>query len=68
MRFTRKKKLMDAYYSSDDKDIHKFLWFPVTIDGETRWLEQASIRYKVKQESGMFDKYYYWYPWQFLND
>lgn len=59
MRFTRKKKLIDAYFNGDTKDIHKFLWFPVTIDGETRWLEDAHIKYKVKQERGLFDKYYY---------
>ncbi len=29
----------------DIKVKHKFLWFPVCIDRNCRWLENASIRY-----------------------
>ena len=68
MRFTREKRLIEAYYTNEHKDVYKFLWFPMTIGGETRWLEYANIRYKVKQEKGFInDYYYYWEPWDFLN-
>jgi len=27
----------------ENRTISKFLWFPVTINGETRWLERATF-------------------------
>jgi len=30
----------------DEKIISKFLWFPLTIDDETRWLER--VKYKKR--------------------
>lgn len=32
----------------DTKIITKFLWLPLTLDGETRWLERVSIKVKLK--------------------
>lgn len=34
------------YKDRECRIITKFLWFPVTIKGETRWLERASIKQK----------------------
>ena len=69
MRFTREKELIECYYNSTPKIVHnRFLWFPLTIDGETRWLEEATILYRVRVEDGLFfGKYYYWKAWEFLN-
>lgn len=70
MRFTRKKKLMYNYWNDTNKDVTKFLWFPITLYGETRWLETATIRYMVKREYSVFvgDYYYYWDAKEFLNE
>lgn len=68
MRFTRKKQLMEAYLDSTKKIKTKFLWWPMTIDGETRWLETATIMYRVKKDEDIFSNtIYYWKPWEFVN-
>ena len=41
----------------DTRIITKFLWFPVTIEGETRWLEMANI----KQRFYLGDSWSTWY-------
>jgi len=41
MRFTKEKEMIKAYWSNKRKYKTKDLWWPVTIDGETRWLETA---------------------------
>ena len=33
----------------DKRIIEKFLWFPIEIDGETRWLEKCKILQCVKR-------------------
>lgn len=70
MRFTAQKELKKAYTTGlkDKKLIQRFLWFPVTIDGETRWLEEATYLCKVDYTDGVFfGRYYYWKPWEFCN-
>lgn len=68
MRFTKEKRLREAYYNNSIKYVQKFLWWPMTIDGETRWLETADILYRVQQDKDLFfDYYYYWEPQQFIN-
>ena len=69
MRFTKEKELKDSYINNTRKYKHKFLWFPLTIDGETRWLEEAHIVYKVVKKYDMWgDPYYYWEAWEFVNE
>ena len=69
MRFTQKKELLEAYFNDDKKTKTKFLWWPMTISGETRWLETAEIVYVVRKELNFFldDYYYYWSPREFIN-
>ena len=68
MRFLKEKKLIEAYYNNSTKWEQKFLWWPLTIDGETRWLETAYILYRVRQSEDLFcNKYYYWSPIEFTN-
>ena len=69
MRFTKQKELKQAYYTGSKKEvIQRFLWFPLTIDGETRWLEEATYLCRVDYEDGvLFGRHYYWKPWEFLN-
>jgi len=68
MRFTKEKELMDAYFNNTKKYENKFLWFPMTIKGETRWLETADVLYVVKREyTSLFGICYYWEPHQFIN-
>jgi hypothetical protein len=69
MRFTKEKEILDAYWNSKRKIKTKFLWWPFTINGETRWLETATIEYKVEWKYDLFlDKYYYWAPTEFVNE
>lgn len=69
MRFTKEKRLREAYYNNSTKYVQKFLWWPMTIDGETRWLETADILYRVQYDrtSKLGLDYYYWEPQQFIN-
>lgn len=72
MRFTKQKEMIDAYWNSTRKTKTKFLWWPLTIGGETRWLETATIEYRVNCDYGIYylissDKYYYWEPLNFIN-
>jgi len=51
MRYISKHKRLQF---GERRTISKFLWFPRTIDGETRWLEKAVIRQEViSYESGI---------------
>ena len=66
MRFNKKKN-----YPGDEKIVKKFLIFPFTIDGETRWLEVVKIRYiytmKYKYKYNYYDgliKVYPYYEWK----
>jgi hypothetical protein len=69
MRFIKEKEILDAYWKSTHKTKTKFLWWPLTIKGETRWLETATIEYKVDWKYDLFlDKYYYWSPIKFINE
>jgi hypothetical protein len=69
MRFTQQKKLKNNYINGVTKVDVVFLWWPVTIDGETRWLELATIEYKVDYEDTVFfGRVYKWIPWNFLNE
>ena len=43
MRFKRGTRIK----AGDKRFIIKFLWLPMTINGETRWLEFASIQQKA---------------------
>ena len=68
MRFTGEKELMKDYSNRTRKQKTKFLWWPITIDGETRWLETDKILYKVKKGEDIFcNAYYYWVPVVFIN-
>ncbi len=67
MRLTKEKELIKAYFNFTKKQKTKFLWLPVTIDGETRWLETATIEYKVKKNYTLLGIEYSWEPWEFIN-
>jgi hypothetical protein len=69
MRFTRQRELQEKYLANERKLVQKFLWFPLTIDGETRWLEEVSYVCRVDWEQNIFTdrKYYYWKPWDWVN-
>lgn len=48
----------------DIKIVRKFLWFPVSIDGETRWLEYAYVAYRYR----CYDNNCWWGADQFLTE
>ena len=56
-------------YLEDEKIVKEFLIFPVTIDGETHWLEMAKIKYLYVKKYG-YDYYnelievYSYYRWE----
>ena len=69
MRFTKEKEMIDAYWDNKRKYKTKFLWWPITIDGETRWLETATIEYRVGYDWDFVrNKYYYWAPINFIDN
>ena len=69
MRFTKQKELREAYIYHNKKTQTKFLWLPLTIDGETRWLETATIEYVVTYSTNLIldGSSYYWKPWRFID-
>jgi len=70
MRFTKQKEIREAWENNQDKIINKFLLFPVTIDGETRWLEKATIVLRADRLTDAFDysnHRYYWYYHKFID-
>ena len=69
MRFTKEKQLRQDYINSTRKTKTKFLWLPLTIYGETRWLETATIEYRVTYEDGLLSgRNYYWAPFNFIDE
>ena len=49
--------------------IEKFLWFPVTIDYQTRWLETAKIRQICIQANKEFSlSGYLWKNYAWIDD
>jgi len=61
MRFTKEKEMRKLYWNHAEKIKTKFLWFPVDIDGEIRWLERATIKYRVRSHPFFFgNEYYSW--------
>lgn len=59
---------------SDERVIEKFLWFPLTIDRETRWLEKVKIRQKATRDMNIHRsgytviKDFVWKDAEFLDD
>ena len=68
MRFTKERDLVKDYFNNTKKGKNKFLWLPMTIRGETRWLETADILYRVERDDTVFFGIcYYWTPCEFIN-
>lgn len=53
----------DSPNNGDIKIVTKFLWLPVIIGNEFRWMEKATIKYEY---IGYFDSSE-WDPIEFLN-
>ena len=69
MRFTKEKEMISDYWSNKRKIKTKFLWWPITIGGETRWLERATIEYRVDHEEDLLcNRYYFWKPLNFIDN
>ncbi len=56
MRWNRKVRPKDG----DIKYVRRFLWFPLKLDGETRWLETTSIKLKWVSAYGYDGDYSSW--------
>lgn len=69
MKFTKEKELYSAFVNDEKKRVTKFLWWPITVyDYETRWLERATIEYRVVKEYTLFSGViYYWKPVRFID-
>lgn len=48
--------------------ITKFLWFPIEIEYQTRWLEKAKIKQICKSSGRSFDDGYYWQNVEWINE
>ncbi len=59
MKWTKKKKLEKG----DKRTIRRFLFLPLKINEETRWLEMVNIEQEYDWDvlAVTFEKYYYWY-------
>lgn len=63
MRWTKPKDPWEGFDRGDKRTVTRFLWFPLTIDKETRWLETASYEEEVTQyETGdeLGYRYIFW--------
>jgi hypothetical protein len=69
MKFTKEKELHSAFVNNDKKRVTKFLWWPITVyNHETRWLERATMEYRVVKEYTLFyGVIYYWKPVRFID-
>lgn len=75
MRFVSKhSRMQKLWWSIRHSPRHgfttnKFLWFPVTINGETRWLERTKILWRVERSEykGFINNEYSfgWEPYKF---
>ncbi len=61
MRFGKPKR---RPCDREERTFEVFLWLPMTIDGETRWLESARILYCYERSSYDEDE---WNPISFVN-
>ena len=65
MRWTPNQvKLRRAYQTNQYKIVRKFLFLPLCIKGDARWLEYATIEYKADYFSR--DAKYYWRAMRFI--
>lgn len=74
MRFiTRDQRKKDVYWHFWCKRrgyyyTNKFLWLPVEINGEFRWLQKAKIRWRVDiKRDFVGDTYFSWSAIEFIN-
>lgn len=57
---SRDVKMRYKFYNNETRTIEKFLLFPKTIGGKTRWLEKVKIKQKI-EENDPTD--YFLYGW-----
>lgn len=62
MRWTQPRSV------GDRKRICKFLWWPMTIGFETRWLERVVIEYRYQVKHGYVYDYTAWVPMLFIDE
>jgi hypothetical protein len=74
MRWITKKQRMYNiywYFFCIDRGYYytnKFLWFPMELNGEVRWLCKAKIQWKIQSDKDLFNKtYYFWEAYNFKN-
>jgi hypothetical protein len=64
MRFDLSRK----YYVGDKRVTEKFLWWPVRVGNEVRWLEKAKIKYELTDTMDpTTGGHIYWKAVEFLN-
>ena len=68
MRFTKQKSLREHYLLDTKIEKTKFLWLPITIGSETRWLEKTTMIYEVRSLGDFLRGYYFqWTAVKFIN-
>ena len=60
MRYTKKKYRLKGR-EGEERTVRRFLFSPVTLDFETRWLEFVGLRQRVVRTS----KGYFWKSYKF---
>jgi hypothetical protein len=55
--------ILKQFVSGDTKRVTRFLWWPVTINGETRWLERVTVEYTY----GCYKLWAGWIATQFVD-
>ncbi len=66
------RKIIQKYKKGDTKIETKFLWFPLTINNEKRWLEKATYELKydvcnLKLTIFGIEEFYTWYYIRWIN-
>ena len=52
----------------DVKIVNRFLWFPITIGNERRWLERSTIQYEYYEvKDPTSGSYKYWRAKEFID-
>ena len=61
----RQRRLKYLFNSGYEEEVTRFLWWPVQIDGQWRWLERARVKRMVWRKSTTLRTVYYWvyYEW-----
>ena len=67
MIFKKQKELSDKFRNVNyEEEVTKFLWVPIMIDGDVRWLRKIKMRKIPWAKSSIFGTRFFWLYIEFL--